>query len=110
LRRKGRGVTLSGLAELTFATGDQTYTNTASTIALVAIANLTGSARVLHEPCQKTGCDGDEEQFKGVFARHIQFLYNSGVGIPDTTKLRTRRTLMRSGRMTKPITSWGRVA
>jgi hypothetical protein len=32
-----------------------------------------------------TGCDGDEEQFKGVFGRNIQFLYNRATNLPAST-------------------------
>ncbi|RFU30394.1 hypothetical protein B7463_g5931, partial [Scytalidium lignicola] len=81
-----QGAPLSGLVELTWATGDPKYNNLANTIATSAISVLTDSNGVLHEPCEPHACDGDEGQFKGVFARNIQFMYNRANILPDDTK------------------------
>jgi predicted alpha-1,6-mannanase (GH76 family) len=80
-----QGIILSGLAELTWSSGDAKYNELANTIAIAAIANLTDANGVLHEPCESTGCNGDEEQFKGVFGRNIQFLYQRGTVLPAET-------------------------
>jgi predicted alpha-1,6-mannanase (GH76 family) len=80
-----QGIILSGLAELTWATGDISYTDLANTLALAGIANFTDANGILHEPCEATGCDGDEEQFKGIFGRNIQFLYNRATDLPAAT-------------------------
>ena len=72
-----QGIILSGLAELTWATNNETYNELAITLATAAINILApGPTYILHEPCEATGCDGDEQQFKGIFARNIQFLVN----------------------------------
>lgn len=81
-----QGIILSGLAELTWATGDAKYNELANTIATAAIHALTDSNGILHEACEATGCDGDEEQFKGVFGRNIQFLVNRATVLPDATR------------------------
>lgn len=81
-----QGILLSGLAELTWATGDSKYNELANTIATAAIHALTDDNGILHEACESTGCDGDEEQFKGVFGRNIQFLVNRASVLPDETR------------------------
>lgn len=80
-----QGIILSGLAELAWATGNDSYSDLANTLALAGIDKLTDSNGILHEPCEATGCDGDEEQFKGVFGRNIQFLYNRETNLPAAT-------------------------
>ncbi|RDW60656.1 hypothetical protein BP6252_12039 [Coleophoma cylindrospora] len=80
-----QGIILAGLAEMTFATGNDTYVNLAHTIATAAIGALTNSAGILVEVCEATGCDGDEGQFKGVFARGVAFLYRRASVLPAAT-------------------------
>jgi predicted alpha-1,6-mannanase (GH76 family) len=80
-----QGIILSGLAELAWATDDNSYNDLANTLALAGIDQLTDSNGVLHEPCEATGCNGDEEQFKGVFGRNVQFLYNRATNLPADT-------------------------
>lgn len=80
-----QGILLGGLAELTWSTGDSKYNELANTIATAAIGALTDKNGILHEPCEATGCDADEEQFKGVFGRNVQFLYNRGMVLPPDT-------------------------
>lgn len=70
---------------MTWSSGDSKYNVLANTIATAAIANLTDANGIMHEPCEKTGCDGDEEQFKGVFGRNIQFLYQRANVLPADT-------------------------
>jgi len=81
-----QGILLSGLAELTWSTGDAKYNQLANTIALAAIANLTDANGILHEPCEKTGCNSDTQQFKGIFGRAIQFLVNRAMVMPAATR------------------------
>ncbi len=88
-----QGIILSGLAELTWSTGDNSYNELANTIALAAISALTDSNGILHEACEATGCDGDEEQFKGVFGRNIQFLVNRANVLPESTAATYRNFL-----------------
>lgn len=80
-----QGIILAGLAELSWATGDSTYGDLANTLALAGISQLTDANGILHEPCEATGCDPDEQQFKGVFARNIQFLYNREMNLSTDT-------------------------
>ena len=67
-----QGVILGALVELNTATGDASLLTQAQTLANAAIANLTDSNYVLHEPaCEPDGCDDDSSQFKGVFIRNL---------------------------------------
>lgn len=68
-----QGVVLGGLTELSRATDDGQYVVKAKLIADAAIANLTDSNGVLHDPCEPD-CGADGSQFKGVFARNLQIL------------------------------------
>lgn len=68
-----QGVVLGGLAELSRATGDESYIATAKLIADAAIANLTDAEGILHDVCEPD-CGGDGAQFKGVFARNLRIL------------------------------------
>lgn len=80
-----QGIILSGLTELSWATGDSTYSDLANTLALAGIEHLTDANGILHEPCEATGCDGDEQQFKGIFGRNIQFMVNRATNLPPET-------------------------
>ncbi|CCU78502.1 glycosyl hydrolase family 76 [Blumeria hordei DH14] len=71
-----QGTILSGLLELTWATRDRQYANLAHTIAEAAINNLADSEGILREPCEPNSCNSDEGQFKGIFIRNLQFLFN----------------------------------
>ena len=68
-----QGVILGGLTELGRVTRDSSYITTAKQIADAAIANLTDSNGILHDPCEPD-CGADGSQFKGVFARNLQIL------------------------------------
>jgi predicted alpha-1,6-mannanase (GH76 family) len=68
-----QGVILGALAELNRATGDKSYITAATQIADAAIANLTDTNGVLHDPCEPD-CGADGPQFKGVFARNLAVL------------------------------------
>lgn len=67
-----QGVILGGLAELTRATGDSSYVNTAQSIADAAMSKLAPSG-ILKDPCEPN-CGGDGTQFKGIFMRNLQIL------------------------------------
>ena len=78
-----QGIILSGLAELTWASGDESYNNLANTLANATISTMTDANGILHETCETTGgCDTDLQQFKGIFGRNIQFLYNRATALP----------------------------
>jgi predicted alpha-1,6-mannanase (GH76 family) len=69
-----QGVILSGLAELTWSTGDSSYNNLANTLAAASMAHYANNSQlILHEPCEPN-CDSDLSQFKGIYGRNIQFL------------------------------------
>lgn len=68
-----QGVALGGLTELFYATKDQSYLKTATTIANAAIIALQDKNKVLHDSCEPN-CGADGSQFKGVFLRNLQVL------------------------------------
>jgi predicted alpha-1,6-mannanase (GH76 family) len=67
-----QGVILGGLAALFEITGDRAYLTQGESIASAAIRQLT-SHGILAEPCEPAvaGCNGDQAQFKGIFARYL---------------------------------------
>jgi predicted alpha-1,6-mannanase (GH76 family) len=74
-----QGVILGGLAALHEITGDADYLRAGESIADSALRGLTDEAGILTEPCEPTGCDGDQTQFKGIFVRYLhEFLARSG--------------------------------
>jgi len=79
-----QGVILSGLTELTWSTGQESYTDLAVKIATATINLLTDSNGILVDACGD--CGGDGGQFKGVFARNLQFMYNRADGLTDGNK------------------------
>src|ERR1700722_3300390 len=66
-----QGVILGGLAALCELTGDQGYLRAGELIADAALRGLAGPAGILTEPCEPSGCDGDQAQFKGIFVRNL---------------------------------------
>ena len=66
-----QGVILGGLAALCELTGDQGYLRAGELTADAALRVLAGPAGILAEPCEPSGCDGDQTQFKGIFVRHL---------------------------------------
>lgn len=68
-----QGVILGALVELNKASPNAAYLTTARNIATAAIANLSDSNNVLHDPCEPN-CGADGSQFKGVFMRNLQKL------------------------------------
>ena len=70
-----QGVILAGLVYLNDITGDKTYLNYASGIALAAIENMVNENGILFEiNCEPDDCNADAEQFKGIFIRHLALL------------------------------------
>ncbi len=66
-----QGVILGGLAALHEITGDQGYLRQGEVIADAALRALTSRRGILAEPCEPSGCDGDQTQFKGIFVRYL---------------------------------------
>ena len=81
-----QGVILSGLAEMTWATGDPSYNDLANTLATASMAHYANNPDlILHEPCEPN-CDSDLSQFKGIYGRNIQFLVNRADVLPANLK------------------------
>jgi predicted alpha-1,6-mannanase (GH76 family) len=72
-----QGVILGGLTALHEITGEPGYLRRAELIADAALGGLTSPAGILAEPREDAGCDGDQTQFKGIFARYLQQLLAS---------------------------------
>jgi predicted alpha-1,6-mannanase (GH76 family) len=72
-----QGVILGGLTVLHEITGEPGYLRRAEQIADAALGGLASPAGILAEPCEENGCDGDQTQFKGIFARYLQQLLGS---------------------------------
>jgi predicted alpha-1,6-mannanase (GH76 family) len=66
-----QGVILGGLAALHELTGDQGYLRQGEVIADAVLSTLTDRRGILAEPCEPSGCDGDQTQFKGIFVRYL---------------------------------------
>jgi predicted alpha-1,6-mannanase (GH76 family) len=66
-----QGVILGGLAALYELTGEEGYLRHGEVIAEAALRDLTDARGILAEPCEPSGCDGDQTQFKGIFARNL---------------------------------------
>jgi predicted alpha-1,6-mannanase (GH76 family) len=74
-----QGVILGGLAALHEITGDRGYLRQGEVIADAALRALTSRRGILAEPCEPSGCDGDQTQFKGIFIRYLhEFSRHSG--------------------------------
>jgi len=72
-----QGVVLDGLAELSRVTGDEAYLEEARRIADAALRASVDPDGILREPCEDLGCDGDQQIFKGVFARGLAGLHGA---------------------------------
>lgn len=69
-----QGVILGGLTELYLATGDDNFLNKARTIADAVISSASLSPNgILTESCEvsDSGCDSNQEAFKGIFTRNL---------------------------------------
>ena len=67
-----QGLAFSGLGRLTNVTGDAQFAGRAVQLMAAAAELLTTPAGILAEPCST--CDGDQQIFKGVWARHLAYL------------------------------------
>jgi predicted alpha-1,6-mannanase (GH76 family) len=70
-----QGVILGGLAALAQITGDRAYVRQGEVIADATLSRLTSPAGILTEPCEGSGCNSDQTQFKGIFARYLHEFY-----------------------------------
>jgi len=71
-----QGVVLGGLADLYKATKNESLLNIAQKIVDATFRNLAYNDGILREPCEpQKNCDGDQTQFKGIFMRHLGYLY-----------------------------------
>ena len=74
-----QGVILGGLTALYQITSDPAYLRQGEVIADATLSKLTDPRGILAEPCEATGCDGDQTQFKGIFVRYLhEFCRPSG--------------------------------
>jgi predicted alpha-1,6-mannanase (GH76 family) len=74
-----QGVILGGLAALHAITADRDFVRQGEVIADAALRSLVSPRGILAEPCEPSGCDGDQTQFKGIFIRYLhQFSRHSG--------------------------------
>lgn len=71
-----QGVILGGLTDLYKITGNSSYLSEAESIANAAITRLVNSSGILTESCEPSNCDGDQQQFKGIFANNLAYLYD----------------------------------
>ncbi len=71
-----QGVILSGLVDLYKVTGNASYLSQAETLAGASTTKLVDHG-ILQEPCDPTdSCGADGTQFKGIFMRHLAYLYD----------------------------------
>jgi predicted alpha-1,6-mannanase (GH76 family) len=71
-----QGVILGGLADLWKITNNDTLLKTATSIATATFKNLVYADGILRETCEpQKSCNGDQSQFKGIFMRHLGYLY-----------------------------------
>lgn len=71
-----QGVILGGLTDLYKITGNSSYLSKAEAIASATISTLVYASGILREPCEPSSCDGDQEQFKGIFMLNLAYLYD----------------------------------
>jgi predicted alpha-1,6-mannanase (GH76 family) len=73
-----QGVVLGGLVELNKASPNQSYIDSANTIAQAAIKLMADSNNVIHDTCEdEGGCFPNATQFKGVFIRNLLLLHQA---------------------------------
>jgi predicted alpha-1,6-mannanase (GH76 family) len=77
-----QGVIIGGLVEMYRTTGDTNFLAQAIAIGDAAITTLVGNTGILQEPNERRGLRGaDGPQFKGIFIRHLEELYET-TGFP----------------------------
>lgn len=71
-----QGVVLTGLVNLYKITGRRSYLKQAEEIAEATLNHLTNEDLILIESlCEPDDCNADAKQFKGIFMRHLMYLY-----------------------------------
>jgi predicted alpha-1,6-mannanase (GH76 family) len=76
-----QGPILAGLVALSQATGDDSYLETAQTLANASTTSRTISrSGILREPCEPRSCRGDAEEFKGSYVQGLGVLNRA---LPD---------------------------
>ncbi|QKX57643.1 uncharacterized protein TRUGW13939_04761 [Talaromyces rugulosus] len=83
-----QGVVLGGLVELNKASPNQSYIDSANTIAQAAISALTDSNNVIHDSCEPD-CAPDATQFKGIFIRNLLMLQQASPNDQYTTVIQS---------------------
>jgi predicted alpha-1,6-mannanase (GH76 family) len=74
-----QGVILGGLAALYEITGDEEFLRQGEVTADATLRSLVKPRGILTEPCEPSGCNGDQSQFKGIFVRYLhEFSRHSG--------------------------------
>lgn len=71
-----QGIILGGLTDLYKITGHISYLNKAEALANATTSKLVYASGILRETCEPSNCDGDQEQFKGLFIRNLAYLYD----------------------------------
>ncbi|KAK7001401.1 Six-hairpin glycosidase [Favolaschia claudopus] len=86
-----QGVIASGLAALAVATGNHTLFHQAEITLDATIKRLTAPNRVLKESCDDphangTVCDIDQQTFKGIWTKHLQYYLTSAANVVSAAK------------------------
>lgn len=73
-----QGIILGGLVELSKATGDSSYLDSATQLATTYVNQVQSKTNgILTESCEPNGCDDTSSQFKGIFMRNLAKLYGA---------------------------------
>jgi len=110
-----QGVILGALTEMAWSSGDNSYNDLANTLALAGMAHFTDKDGILREPCEPDSCSSDQQQFKGVFARNIQFMAQRTNSMTEETRnkfihfLQTNANALLTDKTNKFGIIWGAV-
>lgn len=80
------GVILAGLTEMAWSSNDNSYNDLANTLAIAGIDHFTDKDGILREPCEPDWCSTDQQQFKGVLARNVEFMVNRANSMPEDAR------------------------
>ncbi|KZV74829.1 glycoside hydrolase family 76 protein [Peniophora sp. CONT] len=74
-----QGVILSGLGQMYQITGDSTYITEAQTTidAVIAHSTVNGVIKEICDDSAGASCNGDSEEFKGAFMKHLQYFLDN---------------------------------